>query len=312
MKIVVVGYGEMFRSVIRGILNTDNEIVGVFRHENVLYNSLIRFYKDIFHPSYDYNFVKTQKLHEIKAKSVNSKDFIKQIKQLNTDIIITASWSEKFSLNAINSPKIACINLHPALLPKYRGPNSYLQTILNNESTTGITFHLMTEKFDSGAIIHQQQIPIYYHDTGLSLKQRCCKTAVKEIQVLLNDFDEKLKNAKLQKEDEATYYPNISLKDCILDFKNETAKEIDRRIRALTPWLNCHIPYKCMFLTFKQYRIADGCSDKEPATIIKKYEKSICIVCSDGSVMEFSDLNTKRLFSDMYFKNFINVNEQAV
>ncbi len=316
MKIIVVGYGEMFRSVISGILNTDNEIAGVFRHENTIYNPLARFYNDIFHPSFDYNFVKTQKLHEIKADSVNSKNFIKQVKELNADIIITSSWSEKFSADTINSPNVACINVHPALLPKYRGPNPYMQVILHNESTSGITFHLMTEKFDSGAILHQQQTPVYNYDTGLSLKQRCCKLAAKEVQMLLNDFDEKFKNAKAQNEDIATYYPNILLKDIILDFNNETAQEIDRRIRAFTPWVKCHIPYKNEFFIFKKHEISRETSAQRPATIIKKLDKSIYIVCKGGSVIKFSDLEINRSFSkilsDLYFNKFIIVNERAV
>jgi methionyl-tRNA formyltransferase len=316
MKIIVVGYGEMFRSVISGILNTCHEIVGVFRHENTVYNPLTRFYKDIFHPSYDYNFIKTQKLHEIKAPSVNSESFRRQVKKLDADIIITASWSEKFSPETINSPKIACINLHPALLPKYRGPNPYLQVILHNESTSGITFHLMTENYDSGAILHQQQTPVYSYDTGLSLKQRCCKLAAKEVQFMLDDFDEKLKNAKEQREDIATYYPNILLKEIILDFTNETAQEIDRRIRALTPWVHCHVPYKNEFLIFKKHEILPETSAQRPATIIKKADKSIYIVCKDGSVIKFTDLKTTGSFSNIlsgiYFEKFINVNEKAI
>lgn len=316
MKIIIVGYGEMFRSVISGILKTDNEIAGIFRHENILYNPFNKFFKDFLQPSYDYTFIKSRKLPEIKAKSVNSKKFIRQVKKLNADIIITASWGEKFSYDTINSPNLACVNVHPALLPKYRGPNPYIQTILHNENISGVTFHLMSEKYDSGAILHQEGVPIYKDDNGASLKHRCCKLAEKEIQYLLNNFEKLLKCAKEQNEDNATYYPNISLKESILDFNNETAEEIDRRIRAFTPWVKCHIPYKNEFFTFEKCEITGDFSEQKPATIIKKSDKSIYIVCKDGYVIKFIGVNIVRPFanslSDFYFEKFINVNEQAV
>ena len=315
MKIIVVGYGEMFRAVISGILKTENEIVGIFRHENILYNPFNRFFKDFIQPSYDFTFVKSHKLPEVKANSVNSKKFINQVKRLNADIIITASWSEKFLPKTINSPNIACINVHPALLPKYRGPNPYMQTILHNENISGVTFHLMSEKFDSGAILHQEGVPIYNDDNGASLKHKCCKSAEKEVQYLLNNFEKLLKNTKEQNEDIATYYPNISLKESILDFNSETAEEIDRRIRAFNPWVKCHIPFKNEFFTFANHEIMFENSTQKPATIIKKVDKSIYIVCKDGSVIKFTGLKITRPFanilSDFYFEKFINVNETA-
>ena len=97
MKIVIVGYGEMFRALIAGILKTRNEIVGVFRQENVTFTKCKRAVYDLLKPSTDYNFIKTHNLYEIKANSVNSKEFIAEIQRLQADVIITGSWGEKFS-----------------------------------------------------------------------------------------------------------------------------------------------------------------------------------------------------------------------
>ena len=314
MKIIIVGYGEMFRALITGVMKTPNEIAGVFLHDSVLKSPLNKFFSDLLIPSADYNFIKTLKLHEIKAKSVNSPEFINAVKELKADIIITGSWSEKFSAQTINSPKLACINLHPSLLPKYRGPNPYLQTILHNEKKTGITFHLMDINYDTGSILHQAEVKILDNDTGISIKNKCCNVAMNEVKILLNNLPHKIKNQQSQNEKEATYYHHISIGESILDFKKETALEIDRRIRALTPWLKCHILYKNEFFTFENHKICREASSKEPATIVKKTKNDIYIVCKDGKVIKFTNLQIKKpmskVISGLYLRN-IKVNEKA-
>lgn len=316
MKIVVVGYGEMFRALISGVLKTQHEIVGVFRQENILQSKFERVIHDILRPSHDYNYIKTHQLNEIKAKSVNSPQFIESIKNLKADVIIVGSWSEKFSMQTINTPKKGCINVHPSLLPKYRGPNPYLQVILNNEQKTGVTFHLMDVNYDTGSILHQAEINILESDTGESLKHRCCDLARTEISTLLNNLPKMLKEQTSQNEKDATYQNQISLKESILDFQNETAHEIDRRIRALTPWLNCHIPYKNEFFTFANHKMYPKTSKKRPASIVKKTENSLFIVCKDGGVIEFTSLKIKRPFSKIltkiYLNKFVKTNEQAI
>ncbi len=177
MKIIIVGYGEMFDALIAGVLSSGHEIVGVYRHENVLYNPIIRFLHDIFLPSGNMLFIKSLGLYDIKAKSVNSEKFRNEVRNLDADIILVGSWSEKFSIETIKSPKITCVNTHPSLLPKFRGPNPYIQTILADETKSGITFHLMDKNYDTGLILHQAQTNITEEETGLSLKLKCCELA---------------------------------------------------------------------------------------------------------------------------------------
>lgn len=79
-------------------------------------------------------------------------------------------------------PAYGCVNLHPALLPNYRGCFSISHAIINGESASGYTYHYMVEAFDAGNIIAQQSIPIEDTDTGFSLYYRVTLEA-------LNAFD---------------------------------------------------------------------------------------------------------------------------
>ncbi len=309
MNIVIVGYGAMFQALAEAVLASKHNLSGVLRHDNVLFHPFIKYFRDKFRPSNDYNFILRNNLADIKAESVNSDEFRNFLKTNNVDVVITGSWSEKFSVQTINTPKIACINVHPSLLPEYRGPNPYMMTILNGESLTGVTFHLMDADYDTGAILHQKEVDILPDDTGADLKLRCCITAQKELKFLLDNFDIKIKSPKRQNEHLASYYPHINLSESILDFEKETSNQLDRRIRALTPWLKCCICYENEFFTFKDYKIYPEISDKKPSVIVKKTGNSIFIACKDGHVMGFNGLELKRpvlkYFTELYLKNIV-------
>ncbi len=315
MKIIVVGYGQMLNSIVLGIMRTQNKIVGVFRHDNVIKSAFKKKYDDIFRPSQDYNLVKTYNLYDIKANSVNSNVFRDEVKRLGADIIIIGSWSEKFSDETINSPEIACINVHPSLLPKFRGPNPYTQTILQGASKTGVTFHLMDSDYDNGDILYQASLPILKNDTGRSLKTKCCDLVWQELPYVLNNLPELMQKRTKQQEKDATYFHNVTVYDSIINFEKETSEEIDRRIRAFFPWLDCHIAIGYDFFTFSKYDICKEISVKDPATIAKKTVNEIFIVCKDGRLMKFSGLKSKRpfanLLSDFYFNSIIKENDKA-
>ena len=128
LKVVVIGYGEMFTNLIAAALDANCNIVGVLRKEMIKYPSWLRKMKDIINPSKDYNYIKSYNLPEIKGiDSVNSEKFRRKLIKLNPDIVLVGSWGEKFEKATYDIPKIATINAHPSLLPKYRGPNPYLK-----------------------------------------------------------------------------------------------------------------------------------------------------------------------------------------
>ena len=85
MKIVIVGYGEMFQALISGVLKTNHEIIGVFRQENIKYPALKRFLHDFICPSPDFNFVRALKLKDINAPGVNSPKFLDEISRFHSN-----------------------------------------------------------------------------------------------------------------------------------------------------------------------------------------------------------------------------------
>ena len=251
------------------------------------------FFKDIFAPSKDYAFIKSLKLREIKARSVNSKEFKNEILKLNPDIVIVGSWSEKFKKPIINLPKIGTINCHPSLLPKYRGPNPYIRVIMNGETETGITLHLMDENLDTGPILMQKKIAItqgFGGDTGETLKNKCCNLARTAINELLTSMNNEVLVPICQSSKEASYFSQINEKDILINFE-KSSENIDRMVRALTPWQPTYIAHRNAFLQVGKIKFLPNLTKcNKPATVLKKTMDTLWIVTGDNKIAKVQKL----------------------
>ena len=293
LRVVIIGYGEMFTNLIAGALSANCEIVGIYRKEIIKYPTIIRKIKDIINPSIEYNYIKSYNLPEIEAPDgVNSDAFRKQLVKLNPDIILVGSWSEKFSKETFNIPKIATINAHPALLPKYRGPNPYFWVIKNKEQKSGITFHLMTENYDSGAILAQEEINVFPSDTGKTLKERTVLTARGVVCELLKDLSEDVIIPLQQKEENATYY---SYPDSVeLDFSMSTDDNF-ALIRASYPWYKPYFYHNNNALCPNANNVSiikNSTNFTKSGTIVEVDDKTktICILCGDNKILKMSNI----------------------
>lgn len=149
---------------------------------------------------------------EIKFDS--SKDTELELAQSSScDVIISSGWHRKIPLEMIN--QFPCYNIHPSLLPKYRGINPLEFQLYNHEKTGGVTLHKMDEGFDSGPIYKQLSFNIESNDTLTSLMIKACRCARK----LVKDFFIEFPNITCFQQDEtkATYY---SLSDTRLLYRD--------------------------------------------------------------------------------------------
>lgn len=298
MKVVILGAGQMLMNLIAGCMDAGCDIVGVFRFDKVKYPLIDRVLIDTFNPSQEFNYIKSYKLYEIKAKSVNSAEFKKEILRLNADIVLVGTWGEKLKKSIINLPKIATVNVHPSLLPKYRGPNPYMQAIKHMEKESGVTFHLMDENFDTGAILLQKKVKIEPKDTGAELRQKIHSVSREGICELIKKLDEEIIIPVAQDESKASYFGQINSDDVMLDFSKST-EEICAHIKSLHPWSKCYFeynnnflypnPYKLEIVDAKTQRYKDLMQNKNITPIIVEKsakDKSLTILCTDGKLLK--------------------------
>ena len=311
MKVVIIGKGEMLSNLIQGVLDAGFDIVGVFRHERTWMHPARLFLHDFFKSSPEVTLIKQFKLHEIKCRSANSEEFKNEILKLNADIILVGTWKEKLRKDIIDLPSIATVNVHPSLLPKYRGPNPYIQTILHGETQSGVTFHLMNEGFDSGALLAQEEVEILPYDTAKELKEKSVVVARVMACELLKILDKNAIKPVPQNENEASYFPNISGDEKMLDFENMTSVQVINTIRALHPYLPAYITYKNVFFVANPYKIKIVAGKGDAGQIIEKNSKnkSLTICCKDGICVQLGGLKLYRMtpLTSLYIEHFVKI-----
>lgn len=293
MRVVILGKGEMLANLIEGAIEAGAKIVGVFRYERTTLSPFKLFIRDFFTTSHDLTLIKQYKLYDIKCNSANSEEFRKELLRLNVDVMFVGTWRERIKKAVYDIPVIASINVHPSLLPAYRGPNPYLQTIKHMEKYSGVTFHLMDENYDTGPILAQEKVDILPCDTGKELKEKTVFAA----RVLMTDILKRLQFGIIspikQDERKASYYPNISPDEMMLDFTKKTAEEMHAHIRALHPWLPCYVTIGNKFFITNPYKlriIKNIHADAGKIVAKNASTMTLVIACKGGDALEMSGL----------------------
>ncbi len=160
---------------------------------------------------------------------------IENIAKLKPDLIVLASYGKIIPQEILSIPKFGSLNVHPSLLPKYRGASPIQTAIISGEKETGITIMLMNEKLDEGDILSQGLVPIDTTDTYFSLSKKLALAATK----LLNQttFAWVTKQIKVVTQDpkKATYTKLLKKDDGFVDWK-KPPENLERMIRAYFPW----------------------------------------------------------------------------
>ncbi len=312
MKVVILGKGLMLANLVLGAIDAGAEIVGVFRYEHTCSNPFLLFLKDVFNPDLEVTLLNQLKVNQIRLDSANSPKFRKLLLNLNVDLVLVGTWKERIKKETFNIPTIGTVNVHPSLLPKYRGPNPYMQTILHGESQSGVTLHLMDEHYDRGAILSQEKVDILPDDTSKELRERSVRVARKLVAEFISDLNDKMITPIAQSEKHATYFSNISGDERMLDLTYQTADDVSRTVRALYPFLTCYITYEDKFFVVNPYYtqvLMEDVGDAKPGDIISKMpeRRSLTIVCKDGKAVRFSDLKlyNQRILPEYFTERYI-------
>ncbi|MDK2898191.1 MAG: methionyl-tRNA formyltransferase [Thermotoga sp.] len=167
----------------------------------------------------------------IQPESINKKEALEFLRSVGPDVIIVASYGKILGEKVLSLPSLGCYNIHPSLLPKYRGASPIQRVLENGEERTGVTIYKMVRELDAGPIALQREISIDPFETFDQLEKRLIELS-KEMSI---EFLEKLKvgdiELKEQDHSRATYAPMIKKEDLIVDFSKD-AESVKNKIRA--------------------------------------------------------------------------------
>ncbi len=160
--------------------------------------------------------------------------FLEKIKNYN--LFVVASYGKIIPKAVIDIPKYQVLNVHPSLLPKYRGPSPLQEQILNDEKEVGVTIMLIDEQVDHGAIIAQRKAELAIWPIGfLSLQEILAKEGSKLLAEALPDWIKGKIKAKVQNDSETIFTKKIEKQDGFLDLSKDAYKNY-LKVLAFEEW----------------------------------------------------------------------------
>ncbi len=162
---------------------------------------------------------------------------VQKLASLEADLFVVAAYGKLIPQDILNIPKHGSLNIHPSLLPKYRGPSPIQTTIVNCDKETGITIIQLDSQLDHGPILKQEVMKLSGNETFETLANSMFEKSAELIKSVIPEYVNDTIKPIPQNHDKATYTKHISKQDGYIDIQNPPSSEnLDRMIRAYYPW----------------------------------------------------------------------------
>jgi len=260
-RILFVGIPDMAYIGLDGLLMAGVNIVGVLgpKKDHNMFNDFK-------------NFVIARGLNYIDYDELDEPQLIQKVKDLDIDAAVVCSFNYKVPKVLMNATKDGFINVHPSMLPKYRGGNPYSRVIMNGETETGVTVHFMDEGFDTGDIIAQKAYHIHSKATMGTLFNELNVIGIELLLHVLQLYETQPLNRIPQPKGDFISGKGLDSKEIFINY-NKTAEEIERFIRALNPFIIASTTFRGNLMKIMKAEIAsDAFSIPHPAGTVAKIE----------------------------------------
>ena len=231
MRIVFIGAGEIGVPTLQALLrSSEHQLTGVFTHPDKPVGRAQR-----IEPTPIKRALAGSKVPILQPARVKDRQAIEEIRALQPDAIVVIAYGQILPREVLEVPRVACLNLHASLLPRWRGAAPIQAAIAADDPETGITVMYMAEGLDTGDILLQRRIDILPTDTGGSLHDRLALIAPETLLDALQMLAEGDAPRIPQDNALATYAPKLTRDNGKIDW-SEPAEIIERTIRAFNPW----------------------------------------------------------------------------
>ncbi len=274
-RILFVGIPDMAYIGIDGLLMAGVNIVGVLGPKKD--HSMFHDFK---------NFVLARGLNYIDYDQLDEPQLIEQVKKLDVDAAVVCSFNYKIPRVLMNATRDGFINVHPSMLPKYRGGNPYSRVIMNGETETGVTIHFMDEGFDTGDIIAQKGYHIHSKATMGTIFNELNVLGIELLLQVLQAYEtEELPRIPQPRGD---FISGKGLVDGEIFINyNRSAEEIERFIRALNPFILASTTFRGNMMKIMKAEVASDafCIPHPAGTVAKIEDDKFFIATSKGLIV---------------------------
>src|SRR4029453_10209946 len=230
MRIVFIGTGEIGVPTLRALLNSEHEVLAVVTQPD----KPVGRGQHIEPPAMKKGIAKTR-IPILQPARIKDPQAIEELRSLTPDMIVVVAYGQILPRDVLEIPRLACLNLHASLLPRWRGAAPIQAAIAAGGCGTGITAMYMDEGLDTGDILLQRNVEILPNDTGGSLHDRLAQIAPAALLESLRLVATGNAPRISQDNARATYAPKLKREHGQIDW-SESAEAIGRKIRAYNPW----------------------------------------------------------------------------
>lgn len=174
-------------------------------------------------------------LKVVQPQSLKTPEALKKLADFKPEIIVVAAFGQLLPKTVLEMPKLGCLNVHPSLLPKFRGASPVAAAILAGEEFSGVSIMLLDEGMDSGPVLARAQLPIADSDTTASLGAKLSLVGAGLLGEVMVDWIRGEIKPQPQDESQATYCQPITKDEGEINWRL-SAIDIWQRVRAFHPW----------------------------------------------------------------------------
>jgi methionyl-tRNA formyltransferase len=230
MRIVFIGTGEIGVPTLRALLDSEHEVVGIVTQPD----KPVGREQSTESPPIKKEIAKTG-IPILQPARIKDQQVTLEIRGLTPDVIVVVAYGQILPHDVLEIPRIACLNLHASLLPRWRGAAPVQAAITADDCETGITVMYMDEGLDTGDILLQRNVEILPNDTGGSLHDRLAQIAPEALLESLRLLAAANTPRIPQDNTRATYASKLKREHGHIDW-SESAEALERKIRAYNPW----------------------------------------------------------------------------
>lgn len=299
MKILFMGTPDIAAESLKAVYEAGHEICAVI---TVPDKPKGRGMKMLFSPVKEFAIEKNIKVLQ-PEKLANNEELKQEIRNLAPDIMCVVAYGKYLPKSYLKMCKYEPVNVHPSLLPKYRGSAPIQWAVLNGDKETGVSTMYIGEKMDAGDIILQEKVEIGEYETTGELWDRLSVLGGK----LLVKTLEQIENGTAPRIPQGENYSEVSMiqkEMSKIDWQNLSKEKIKNLVRGLNPFMGAYSLLNNKKIKFWQVQIADGIIPEENVkkavcgeVLLASDKKGLFIKTKDGviSVVELQGENAKRM-----------------
>ena len=290
MRIVFIGTGEIGVPTLNTLLNSEHEVVGVVtqadkpvgREQRIepppIKKVITR--SGSFQTPKAFGAGKPPLLEVFQPPKIKDPQAIEDIRRLMPDVIVVVAYGQILPRDVLEIPRLACLNLHASLLPRWRGAAPIQAAIAAGDRETGITVMYMDEGLDTGDILLQRSVAFQPDDTGRSLHDRMAQIAPEALLEALRLLGAGNVSRIPQDNAGATYAPKLKREHGQIDW-SESAEAIERKIRAYNPWPGAFMKISSQNLKIFSASVVD--LNGQPGQILRS-DKELVVATGKGAL----------------------------